>query len=55
MKRERLDILAKKFASESISSGEIINYNLFVNDYGNCDEWIYLHNPFEMRCANIKI
>lgn len=35
MKRERLDILAKKFASESISSGEIMNYDLFeVLEYG---------------------
>lgn len=35
MKRERLDILAKKFASESISSGEIKNYDLFeVLEYG---------------------
>ena len=35
MKRERLDILAKKFASESISSGEITNYDLFeVLEYG---------------------
>ena len=27
----------------------------FANDHGNCGELIYLQNPFEMRCANIKI
>lgn len=26
-----------------------------ANEQGNNDEWIYVHNPYEMRCKDILI
>lgn len=27
----------------------------YADEHGNNSEWIYVHNPYEMRCKNIKI